>query len=100
MPRFYFDIREDGSFIEDEEGHDLPDVKAAELEAVGAAAEIVRDRFREGSLRSLTIDVRDRNSDQVLSATISLDVTHGVAHAHASGDRDKSRDEGQGAGPP
>ena len=41
-----------------------------------------------------------RNSDQVLSATISLDVTHGVAHAHASGDRDKSRDEGQGAGPP
>ena len=40
MPLFYFHLRENGTVIEDEEGMDLPDVGAAELEAVKSATEI------------------------------------------------------------
>jgi hypothetical protein len=100
MARFYFDFRENGSSTEDEEGHDLLDVGAAEREAVRAAAEIALDRFSEGTLRSVTVDVRDRNGDHMLSATVSLNVTSGVAHPRAGKERSRSDDEGQGAGSP
>src|SRR5215208_1249561 len=64
MPRFYFDLRENGTFIEDEEGMSLPDLAAAKYEAAVTAAEIGRDRLPEGGLQSVTIDVRDENGRQ------------------------------------
>src|SRR4051812_43221373 len=43
MPRFFFHVRERDKLFEDEEGQELPDVEAAELEAAQSAAEISRE---------------------------------------------------------
>ncbi len=34
MPRFYFDVREGSTFIEDEEGLEFPNLDEAEQEAI------------------------------------------------------------------
>ena len=98
MPRFYFDLREDGTVVEDEEGVSLPDLATAEREAAKAVTEIGYDRLPEGGLSSVTIDVRDENGDHILSATVSLEVKH-VTKQGPKG-RSKSGDTGEDAGPP
>src|SRR4051812_21706362 len=73
MPRFYFDIRENGTFFEDEEGQELPDLSAAEREAAKAVADIGRDRLPEGE--SITIGVRDETGENLVDFTVSMTVT-------------------------
>jgi hypothetical protein len=63
MTRFYFDHQEkDGEIRRDEEGTELPDVAAARVEAVRAAAEWIKDHVSESGteLRLVT-----RNDDLV-----------------------------------
>ena len=98
MPRFYFDLRENGTFIEDEEGMSLPDLAAAKYEAAVTAAEIGRDRLPEGGLQSVTIDVRDENGDNLLSVTVSLTVTQSTQQAGGKG-RSRSGDTEEGTEP-
>src|SRR5215210_9102847 len=98
MPRFYFDLRENGTFIEDEEGMSLPDLAAAKYEAAVTAAEIGRDRLPEGALQSVTIDVRDENGDNLLSVTVSLTVAQPAQQSGHKG-RSRSHDMGRRAGP-
>ena len=47
MPRYYFHVEDDRTQI-DQTGVELPDLKAARDEAVGAAGEILRDGAAEG----------------------------------------------------
>ena len=42
MPRFYFDLLEDGTVVEDQEGVVLPDIAAAGREAVREAGDLGR----------------------------------------------------------
>jgi hypothetical protein len=44
MPRFYFDVRDNGSFTPDDEGCEFDSLDAAETAAAGAATEIGWDR--------------------------------------------------------
>jgi hypothetical protein len=48
MPRFFFDAREDDALTPDDEGMELPDLTAAEHEALEAAASIARDELLAG----------------------------------------------------
>jgi hypothetical protein len=61
MVRFYFDVRENGRTIPDEEGIILPDMEAVQREATQSLIEIARDalrtRGRDGPLE-LTIEAR------------------------------------------
>ena len=99
MPRFYFDLRENGTLIEDEEGMEVADVSAAETEAVKTAVEMARDRLPGSKLSSITIDVRDRNGDHVLTATATLEVKRASRPTRGKG-RSRSGDTGEGTGPP
>jgi hypothetical protein len=72
MPRFYFDLREDGWFAPDGIGTDLPDVDAAEQEATEVAALIGRDRLPEGKNRTITVEVRNEHGQRILAATVAL----------------------------
>jgi hypothetical protein len=49
MGRFYFHLRSGEKVIADEEGSDLPDVAAAQLEALAAARYILADAIRAGT---------------------------------------------------
>ena len=78
MPRFYFDVRQDGELTPDEEGEELPDVGAAEQEAALAAVHLAKELLH-GPHASLAVEVRDEQSKRVARATITLDVDRSIS---------------------
>ena len=74
MPKYYFDIREKGRFVADEEGTILPDFEAAEREAAELAASIGRDRLPSGESRAVIVEVRNEYRQRVITVTVSLDI--------------------------
>ena len=58
MPRYHFDIRENDGIAWDEEGWDLPDLEAAEIEAAQSLADMARDLPPNAPRRSVAIEVR------------------------------------------
>jgi hypothetical protein len=75
MPYFYFDVRENDSFVRDDDGTSLPDVATAQREAADAAVEIAQDSLPERGGGSVTLEVRDESGEQVLSVTVTMNVT-------------------------
>jgi hypothetical protein len=71
MPRFFFDIRDDDDTLVDEEGIDLPDLKAAQMEAAKSLTAMAADVQPEGS-KVLAIDVRTAEG-RVLTAAITFE---------------------------
>jgi hypothetical protein len=82
MPRFFFDTREDDSFIPDDEGIELADLTAAEQEALEAAASIARDKLPAGEARSVTIEVWTEDRRRVIAATVMLHVERAQSRPH------------------
>lgn len=74
MPRFYFDIRVEGAFTEDEDGAEFTDVAAAEEEAVACVSQLAWDKFPHSGIREISVEVRDGSGRRVLAAKISLRV--------------------------
>lgn len=60
MPLYFFDTREDDTFIEDDIGLHYPDLDAAKLEAGRALAELARDVIPGSLKRELAVEVRDQ----------------------------------------
>jgi ribosomal protein S1 len=71
MPRFFLNIRDGETYIEDEEGSVLPDVEAACREAVLAAREILASKLRAGdTVDGQVFEITDEN--RVVRATFQL----------------------------
>src|SRR4051812_18746160 len=77
MPRFFFDVRENGTVSPDEEALEFPDLDAAEREAAVAASAIARDRLPNGRSREIVMEVRDGDRQHLLTVTVSLHVERG-----------------------
>ncbi|QPF89190.1 DUF6894 family protein [Bradyrhizobium commune] len=73
MPRFHFDIHENGRLIPDESGQEFPDVNDARKEAVLTGASIARDAFIAGSAHRVVVDVRAEGVP-FLKVSITLEV--------------------------
>jgi hypothetical protein len=73
MPRFHFDIREDGQFIQDEKGQEFAHGSDARKEAVTTGAAIARDAFVAGSANRIVVDVRE-DGVPFMKVSITLDV--------------------------
>ena len=59
MPRYFFNVH-DGKEISDDEGLELPDLKAARIEAIGLAGRILADdAHRIGLGEDWSMDVED-----------------------------------------
>jgi hypothetical protein len=75
MPRYYFDIQENGELARDEEGLDLPDLRAAEVEAAQSLASVARDMPPGAERHQMAIEVR--TEDQTLfKATFVFERLH------------------------
>jgi DNA-binding IclR family transcriptional regulator len=72
MPRFYFDVREGRRFTRDEEGLEFPDLAAAERDAACAAAEIACDALPSGEIGEISVAIRDKNQQPVMTLTVSM----------------------------
>lgn len=71
MPRFFLNIRDGESYIEDEEGSVLPDVEAACREAVLSAREILAAKLRAGgTVNGQVFEITDEN--RIVRATFPL----------------------------
>jgi hypothetical protein len=68
MPRYYFHIRDHEKVIPDDEGVDLPGVKAAFDEAQDAAREILATKVRRGEvIDGHKFEVRDELDKQLFT---------------------------------
>jgi hypothetical protein len=63
MPRYYFDLRENGKVAVDDDGMELRDIEAVQEEAARSLADLARDavrcNFRSRSAHDMAIEVRD-----------------------------------------
>jgi hypothetical protein len=67
MPRFYFDVIDQGIIQTDPEGIELPDLRFAVEQAKRAASEMISERMGGTNLASLKIQVRDGPGSPVVT---------------------------------
>jgi len=71
VPRYHFDFEIDGRIDPDEEGADLLGIDAARLEAVQAAAGVLKDRV-DGHGAELAVHVRSDTGKRLLTVVGSI----------------------------
>jgi hypothetical protein len=72
VPRFYFDVREGGTFTPDHGGLEFDSLDAAEQEAMQALIQLGRDWLPRA--REVSIQVRDEQHRQVLALSVAIRV--------------------------
>jgi hypothetical protein len=72
MQRFYFD------FATDDTGTELRDVAEAQLEAIAAAGEWIKDKTASGTAAELMLSIRDGGTTPifVVKASVRISQTH------------------------
>ena len=74
MPRFHFDLREDGVVLRDEEGEELVDDRAAERQAIETASALARDSFPSRAADQVLVEVRRECSEPIITVVVALKV--------------------------
>ncbi len=59
VPHYFFDTRDDKTFIEDDVGLDLPNLEEAKVQAARSLAELARDVLPSSVRRDLAVEVRE-----------------------------------------
>lgn len=75
MPRYYFDIRDGKALAVDEEGLNLADERAAEIEAARSLADAATDLEPSASSSGLAIEVRSANGPLFRAAFLFVRTT-------------------------
>ena len=74
LRRFYFDVLDGDGSSRDNEGLALPDLNAAEIMAIQAAAEIGHESLPKRLSPEICVRVRDEQGEPVLSVAVSMTV--------------------------
>ena len=72
MPLYFFDTRDNDSFIEDDVGHELPDLETVKVVAARTLAELARDVIPGSMKRTLKIEVREEQQ-AVMEACLTFE---------------------------
>ena len=72
MPRFFVDTDDGDTFVEDDEGLDLPDAGAAREISLRALRDIARDKMPDGDNRTFRASVRDEAGAVIYETTLTL----------------------------
>ena len=59
MPLYFFDMRDNDTFIKDDVGVELPDLEAVKAQAALSLAELARDVLPGSLQRDLAVEARD-----------------------------------------
>ena len=73
MARYFFDTRDDGSFVRDEIGQEMPDLEAVKVQAALALTEMAKDVLPGSIKRELSVEVRDQRQ-RILRAVMTFEV--------------------------
>jgi hypothetical protein len=71
MPHFYLHFRQGEKIFEDDEGQDLPDLAAAQAEALKSIREIVAERVLAGDDFPDSIVITDADGKEITSVTVA-----------------------------
>ncbi len=74
MPRYYFDSRDNGKLVEDDNGLTFSDIEFCKKEAARALAEIAREVTPGSEQRELSIDVRDENKRPLFRTVMIFEI--------------------------
>ncbi len=72
--RYYFDHRDGGFFLSDDEGLELDGIESARREATKAIADAARDALPNSIRREISVEVRDETNRPVLRAGLWFEV--------------------------
>lgn len=73
MPRYYFDTDDNGDFLMDDEGTDLPDIRSAQREAAQALTSMAKDHIPDDRpQRDMAINVRARDGKHLFRVSLSF----------------------------
>lgn len=78
MPRYYFDTRDNDTFLADDTGVEIDSFEEVKLEATKAMADFAKDVLPGSVVRLLAIEVRD-GVGPVLRVKLRFEVQHVVA---------------------
>ena len=78
MPRYYFDTRDNDTFLADDTGVEIDSFEEVKLEATKAMADFAKDVLPGSVVRLLAIEGRD-GVGPVLSVKLRCEVQHVVA---------------------
>jgi hypothetical protein len=59
MPRYFFDLHDAKHVTVDDVGEELPNLEAAQKQALKAVGEAIRDHTHHGASGAVTIEIRD-----------------------------------------
>jgi hypothetical protein len=74
VPRFYFDVREGGSFTPDNEGLPFDGIREARTEAARMLAEMMKDAMPDGPRYDIGVEVRDEAKRPLLKVQLTFAV--------------------------
>ena len=75
MPRFFFDIYDDGQLVKDVDGAEMADIEAARREALGTLWFIAKgEELPDSDQRDFVITVHNEDEKPLLKATLSVKV--------------------------
>ena len=72
MPLYFFDTRDNDTFIEDDIGVELPDIEGVKTQAALSLTELARDVLPGSMRRDLAVEVRDERQP-VLKAKLRFE---------------------------
>jgi Domain of unknown function (DUF6894) len=72
MPRFYFDVVEDGVSLSDQEGVVVAELAEAERDAAQAVVEMAADFKLDGFRHDLQVLIRDQDHGLISSVSLTL----------------------------
>jgi hypothetical protein len=71
MPRYFFDVVEDGTTFLDEDGLEFSDLAAARADVLRTLGELAREKLHDDR-QSLMIRVRNGGEESVWTASLTL----------------------------
>lgn len=72
MPRYFIDTDDGDLSVQDEEGYELPDLRAARDAAHRALPDMARQKMPDGDSREFCARVRDENGNILYTVRLSL----------------------------
>jgi hypothetical protein len=72
MTRYFFDTSDNGKFLRDDVGIELPDLQAVKTEAAKSLAELARDVLPGAVKRRMSVEARDERQP-VLMAVLNFE---------------------------
>ncbi len=74
MPRYYFDLTENGHVTPDERGLEVDDLKAAERSAQLGLSEMVAGAMPDGEHKVMSLQILDQDGRTPFRVTITMQV--------------------------